>query len=124
MGTIVLSGVEWNSRRCPWPMGIYTGVYIGLLPTSILDPSKGITLMSDFEARAISMPAGTGPFSLIHATIKKFGHNMSLTANDHAAELINVERIVEDILTNAAQSRKDKMVDDRMQYHMGAVFLT
>jgi hypothetical protein len=66
-----------------------------------------------------------GPFSLIHAMIKKFGHNMSLTANDHAAELIDVDaswRIF--ILTNAAQSRKDKMVDDRMQYHMGAVFLT
>jgi hypothetical protein len=49
---------------------------------------------------------------------------MSLTANNHAAELIADGRIVEDILTNAAQSRKDNMVGDRMQYHMGAVFLT
>jgi hypothetical protein len=42
-------------------MNIYTEVHIGLLPTSIHDPAKGITLTSDFKARAESMPAGTAP---------------------------------------------------------------
>jgi hypothetical protein len=79
-------------------MNKHTGVHLSLLPTSMHDPAKGIVLTSDFEARALSMPLGTGPHSLIHATIKKFGHNMVVTANDLAQELIDAARIVEDIL--------------------------
>jgi hypothetical protein len=104
-------------------MGIYTGVHIRLQPTSIHDPSQGITLTSDFKARAVSMPAGTGPFSLIHASIKKFGHNMALTAHDFAEDMIDAGRLVDDILTKADDSRRKKRVDDRLQYHMGAIFL-
>jgi hypothetical protein len=49
---------------------------------------------------------------------------MALTANDYAAELIDAGWIDEDILASAEESRKTKAVDDRLQYHMGAVFLT
>jgi hypothetical protein len=69
------------------------------------------------------MPAGTAPYSLIHASLKKFGHNMSLTAHDYAEEMIDAGRLVDDILGKAAICRSEKKVDDRLQYHMGAVFL-
>jgi hypothetical protein len=105
-------------------MNMHTGAHLSLLPTSMHDHAKGIVLTSDFEARALSMPAGTGPHSLIHATIKKFGHNMVVMANDLAQELIDAARIVEDILDNAKASRAKKAVDDRLKYHMGATFLT
>jgi hypothetical protein len=115
---------HWASTHLVFnAMNIYTGVHIGLFPTSIHDPSKGITLTSDFKARAESMPAGTAPFSLIHASLKKFGHNMALTAHDFAEDMIDAGRLVDDILTNAGESRSGKKVDDRLQYHMGAIFL-
>jgi hypothetical protein len=105
-------------------MNMHTSVHLSLLPTPMYDPAKGIVLTSDFEARALSMPAGTGPHSLIHAIIKKFGHNMVVTANDLAQELIDAARIIEDILDNAKASRAKKAVDNRLKYHMGATFLT
>jgi hypothetical protein len=48
---------------------------------------------------------------------------MSLTAHDYAEEMIDAGRLVDDILGKAAISRSEKKVDDRLQYHMGAVFL-
>jgi hypothetical protein len=111
---------HWASTHL---MQIYTGVHIGLLPTSIHDPAKGITLTSDFKARAESMPAGTAPHSLIHASLKKFGHNMPITAHDFAEEMIDAGRLIDDILIKATESRRDKRVDDRLQLHMGAIFL-
>jgi hypothetical protein len=73
---------------------MHTGRHIGLLPTAIHDPANGILLTSDFEALGLSMPAGSGPHSLIHATIKKFGHNMAVTANDSAKDLIEATHMV------------------------------
>jgi hypothetical protein len=75
-----------------------------LLPTAIHDPANGIVLTSDFEACAWSMPAGTVPHSLIHATIKKFGHNMADTANDSAKDLNEAARVVQDILDSSVES--------------------
>jgi hypothetical protein len=74
-------------------LGMPTGRHIGLLPTAIHEPANGILLTSDFEGD-LSMPAGTGPHSLIHATIKKFGHNMAVTANISAKDLIEAARVV------------------------------
>jgi hypothetical protein len=39
-------------------INMHTSVHLSLLPTSMHDPDKGIVLTSDFEARALSMPAG------------------------------------------------------------------
>jgi hypothetical protein len=115
---------HWASTHLVFnAMNIYTGVHIGLLPTSIHDPYKGITLTSDFKARAESMPAGTAPYSLIHASLKKFGHNMAMTSHEFAEDMIDAGRLVDDILGKAAESRSGKRVDDRLQYHMGAIFL-
>ncbi len=75
-------------------LGMHTERHIGLLPTAIRDPANGILLTSDFEARGLSMPAGSGPHSLIHATIKKFGYNMAVTANDSAKDLIEAARVI------------------------------
>ncbi len=53
---------HWASTHLVFnAMGIHTGIHTGLLPTSMHNPSTGIKLTSDFEARAISMPTGTGP---------------------------------------------------------------
>jgi hypothetical protein len=67
-------------------IGMRTGIHIGLLPTAMHNPSEGIVLTLDFAARALSMPAGTGPHSLIHATIKKFAANDSVHEIIEAAE--------------------------------------
>jgi hypothetical protein len=69
------------------------------------------------------MPAGTAPHALIHASLKKFGHNMPITAHDFAEDMIDAGRLIDDIFTKATASRRDKAVDDRLQYHMGAIFL-
>jgi len=115
---------HWASTHLVFnAMNIYTGVHIGLLPTSIHDPAKGITLTSDFKARANSMPAGTAPHALIHASLKKFEHNMPITAHDFAEDMIDAGRLIDGILTKSAASRARKAVDDRLQYHMGAIFL-
>jgi hypothetical protein len=69
------------------------------------------------------MPSGTGPHSLIHATIKKFGQNMAVTANDSAQEIIEAARTVQNIHDGAKEDRAKHAVDSRLQYHMGANFL-
>jgi hypothetical protein len=104
-------------------LGMRTGIHIGLMHTAMYDPSEGILITSDFAARALSMPAGTGPHSLIHATIKKFGHYMPITANDSAQEIIEAARIVQNIHDSAKEDRAKHAVDGRLQYHIGANFL-
>ncbi len=84
---------------------MHTGCHIGLLPTAIHDPANGILLTSDFED-GLSMPAGSGPHSLIHATIKKFGHNMAVTVNDSAKDLNEAARVVQDILDSSVDSAR------------------
>ncbi len=86
-------------------LGMHMGRHIGLLPTAIHDPANGILLTSDFD-RCMSMPAGSGPHSLKHATIKKFGHNMAVTANDSAKDLDEAARVVQDILDSSVESAR------------------
>ncbi len=87
------------------------------------DLANSIFLTSDFAAHALSMPAGTGLHSLIHATIKKFGHNTAVMANDSAKDLIEADRTVQDTLIPLLRiTRLRPLTCDK--YHMGANFLT
>jgi hypothetical protein len=61
-----------------------------------------ISLDSAFKK---SMTSRHRPHSLIHATIKKIGHNMAVTANDSAQEIIEAARIVQNILDGAKRGQ-------------------
>jgi hypothetical protein len=74
------------------------------MPTTVHDPAKVIN--SDFTARATGMPAGTALYALVHATVRKFGHNLPLPLQPQINEAAAVTRAAS--LAESVKKKKER----------------
>ncbi len=105
-------------------LGMITGKPVAISPVAALMGQAATNLASDFVARADSLPAGTAPYAVVHATLKEFSTNKAFTVAPYAKEMAEAAKLIQDLLDEAKEARKNKTVDPRLAYHMGAAYLT
>lgn len=105
-------------------LGMITGKPVAISPVAALLGKAATNLASDFVARADSLPAGTAPYAIVHATLKEFSTNKAFTVAPYAEEMAAAAMVIHKLLEDAKEARKTNTVDPRLAYHMGAAYLT
>ncbi len=105
-------------------LGMVTGRPVAISPVAALMGQAATNLASDFVARADSLPAGTAPYAVIHATLKEFATNKAFTVAPHAKEMAEAAGLIQSLIDEAKTARNNRTVDPRLAYHMGAAYLT
>jgi hypothetical protein len=105
-------------------LGMVTGKPVAISPVAALMGQAATNLASDFVARADSLPAGTAPYAVVHATLKEFSTNKAFTVAPYAKEMAEAAQLIQDLLDEAKTARTNRTVDPRLAYHMDAAYLT
>jgi hypothetical protein len=105
-------------------LGMLAGRRVAISPVAALLGKAATNLATDFIARADSLPAGTAPHAIVHATLKEFSTNKAFTVAPHAEEMHVAAKAIEDLIQEFKKATEDKAVDPRLKYHMGAAYLT
>jgi hypothetical protein len=105
-------------------LGMITGKPIAISPVAALLGKAATNLASDFVARADSLPAGTAPHAVVHATLKEFSTNKAFTVAPYADDMAEAAKAIHELLEEAKAARDKLAVDPRLAYHMGAAYLT
>ncbi len=105
-------------------LGMITGRKVAISPVAALIGKAATNLASDFIARADSLPAGTAPYAVVHATLKEFATNKAFTVAPYNDEMAEAAKSIDTLIKDFKQAAIDRTVDPRLYYHMGSMYLT
>jgi hypothetical protein len=105
-------------------LGMFTGKRVAISPVAALIGKAATNLATDFVARVDSLPAGTAPYAVVHATLKEFSTNKAFTVAPYAEEMFAAAEAIEELIAGSKKAAEEKAVDLRLTYHMGAMYLT
>jgi hypothetical protein len=95
-----------------------------MLPYSWFDQDCKREVLPDYLIRASSAPAGLAAPYLVYHTITKFASNPIWLCTPQLGRLLEIVKAVKKVITQAANSWREKVVDECVYYHIGATYLT
>ena len=105
-------------------LGMATGRVVAVTPLSQSISIDRIGLASDFKARSDSFPAGTAPNALVYNALKDYSGNRAWLMSPYIDDMIACSDEVKVFKASIEHAKANHLVDPRLQYHMGAAFLT